>query len=324
MYFNSVLKPAAYHGNSGKSPFFEGWYFKIVTANGSNCIAVIPGNFRGKDPLGHESFVMISDGSEGECRMYRFPSNAFQGSASVFDVSISGNTFSDKHLSLDLKDEKSGSVQAEIKFGDHLRWPESLRSPGIMGWYAWVPTMECYHGLVSLDGSIDGWMDIDGERIDFNGGRCYIEKDWGRNFPSSWIWVQSNHFGREKTCLTASIAKIPWKRSHFPGFIIGMLVDGELHRFATYTGANVDSLSVSESSIEWIISDKKKRLSIHIERKGGTMLWAPGAKTMELKVEESLDAKLVVLLETRDGNLIFEGEGKHAGLEVQGNSEELL
>lgn len=59
----------------------------------------------------------------------------------------------------------------------------TVRSPGIMGWYAWVPTMECYHGVVSLDHAISGKLMIEDQAHDFNGGRGYIEKDWGKSFP---------------------------------------------------------------------------------------------------------------------------------------------
>ena len=39
-------------------------------------------------------------------------------------------------------------------------WPVSITSPGIMGWYAWVPKMECYHGVLSLDHRIQGDLQI--------------------------------------------------------------------------------------------------------------------------------------------------------------------
>jgi len=81
--------------------------------------------------------------------------------------------------------------------------------PGIAGWYAWVPRMETYHGVVSLDHTINGHLHIDDEEIDFNSGRGYIEKDWGASFSAAYIWFQSNHFEQLNTSLTASVAIIP-------------------------------------------------------------------------------------------------------------------
>jgi hypothetical protein len=93
--------------------------------------------------------------------------------------------------------------------------------------------------VVSLDHVIEGALDIDGRTIDFTGGRGYTEKDWGRSFPSSWIWLQSNHFSTPGSSFTASVAIIPWIGRSFPGFIIGLWHQNKLYRFATYTGAKI-------------------------------------------------------------------------------------
>ena len=266
---------------------------------------------------------MISDGTEGPCKNFRFPTTTFKGAEDQFNVSIGENHFSDSELHLNLQNDQS-SVRAKLSLSNHVAWPNTLRSPGIMGWYAWVPTMECYHGLISLDGFLEGWIEIDGERTDLSGGKCYIEKDWGKNFPASWIWMQSNHFNQEKTCITASIAKIPWKGTSFPGFIVGMLVEGELYRFATYTGAKVSRVVVNDDLVHLTFQDKKNRLNLRAKRKPGSMLWAPTKTEMILKVEESLQTEIEVqLFSHRFKKVIFEGAGLQGGLEVHGNMADL-
>jgi hypothetical protein len=89
-----------------------------------------------------------------------------------------------------------------------------------MGWYAYVPTMECFHGILSMDHALDGEIEFNGSHYDFVGGRGYIEKDWGRNFPENWIWAQSNNFSNNNLSITASLATIPWKNTSFAGFIV--------------------------------------------------------------------------------------------------------
>lgn len=103
--------------------------------------------------------------------------------------------------------------------------PATVTSPGIMGWYAWMPVMECYHGVVSFSQDLSGSLSLDGGRLTFDGGRGYLEKDWGRAFPTGYIWMQSNHFTRPGACLVASVAVIPWRRTQFRGFIVGFRVD---------------------------------------------------------------------------------------------------
>ncbi len=53
------------------------------------------------------------------------------------------------------------------------------------------PAMECYHGVVSMYHLLSGHLEINGDKVDFSGGKGYIEKDWGRSMPSDWIWIQA-------------------------------------------------------------------------------------------------------------------------------------
>ena len=117
-----------------------------------------------------------------------------------------------------------------------------------------VPLMECYHGVLSFDHAIRGALAVDGERIDFTGGRGYIEKDWGKAFPRGYIWMQTNHFEQPGASLSASVALIPWVRTAFRGFIVGFWHDGTLYRFATYTGADVERLELTDTHVIWTLA----------------------------------------------------------------------
>jgi len=44
-----------------------------------------------------------------------------------------------------------------------------------MGWYAFVPGMECYHGILSMDHAVEGFIEVNGIRKDLNGGGLYRE-----------------------------------------------------------------------------------------------------------------------------------------------------
>ena len=57
-----IWKPAAYHGARATPPFFEGWYFKLVTADGSRRYAVIPGIFQHQEGARTHAFVQVLDG----------------------------------------------------------------------------------------------------------------------------------------------------------------------------------------------------------------------------------------------------------------------
>jgi hypothetical protein len=193
-----------------------------------------------------------------------------------------------------------------------------------MGWYAWMPRMECYHGVLSFDHSISGTLEVEGQAHVFDGGRGYIEKDWGKAFPAGYIWFQSNHFDVPRACLTASIAMIPWLGSAFRGFIIGLWLDGRLYRFATYTGARTERLVLQDEQVDWVVSDRHLRLEMQVVQAGGGLIFGPTRQNMGRRVDETLDASLWVRLRERGGRMLFEGSGRHAGLEINGDVQRLL
>lgn len=312
-WWQTTLRPEGYHGHTARPPFFEGWYYKLVDPTGRHTLAVIPGIFLGEDPARHHAFVQVFEGATGRVEHIRYPVAAFDAPPEAFEVGIGPNRFSRTALTLDLPDF-SGTVELI----DPVPWPVTVRAPGIMGWYAWVPTMECYHGVVSLDHGIAGTLHLDGQAVDFTGGRGYTEKDWGRNFPKTWVWMQANHFETEGTSLTASIALIPWRRTTFPGFIVGFWHAGTLHRFATYTGARVEHLHVDEEEVQWTLSNRTHRLTLRAQRAPGAVLYAPTPQDMVPRVEETVQATVHVALSTLAGASVFAGTGHHAGLEVMG------
>jgi hypothetical protein len=213
-------------------------------------------------------------------------------------------------------------AQGSVSFDKTIAWPVTLTSPGIMGWYAWVPFMECYHGIVSLDHEIEGGLAVDGRHIDFSGGRGYTEKDWGRAFPEAWVWHQTNHFGLPGTSLTASVAIIPWIRHSFPGFIVGLWHGGRLYRFATYTGARIEALEIAEQRVRWVLRDRRYRLEMLAIRSEGSLLRAPTPVDMSRRIPETLNGTIdVSLYAVGDGRsrVMFRDTGRHAGLEVVGD-----
>lgn len=322
--WRAVWRPELYHGHGLTRDFFEGWYFKVVDATEGHTWAVIPGVFLGRLGQDSHAFVQTLNGLTGESHYHRYPLAEFGASRTAFDVRIGPNRFRLDGLVLDIARPEQ-ALRGELHFHGVIPWPATRLSPGIMGWYALVPFMECYHGVLGFDHAVEGALEIDGRREDFTGGRGYIEKDWGRAFPRAWVWMQTNHFGRPGTCLTASVARIPWLGTAFPGFIAGLWHDGRLFRFATYTNARTTRLELSDTHVFWHMQDAGYRLEIEAERSAGGLLHGPFRTAMLQRVLESLTATIHVRLIARAGEqVVFEGTGRHGGLEVGGDVETVL
>lgn len=317
---DAYLHPEAFHGHGQTSRFFEGWYVKLVSADKAQRWAVIPGLFLGPDGQG-EAFVQVLDGATRRSWYHCYQAGDFEARADRFEVRVGPNTFSPAGLTLELS---GGPLKGTLRFGAFNAWPVTVASPGIMGWYAYVPFMECYHGVVSLFHTLQGSLEVEGVPTSFESGVGYLEKDWGRAFPSGYVWMQSNHFEGGPASLVASAAVIPWLGTSFPGFIAGLWCGGRLHRFATYTGARLEQLTVDDAEVHLTLADAAERLTLSCQRKGGGLLHAPVRTQMHRRVEESLDAEVQVRLSTLKGQTLFEGLGRVAGLEVHGETERLV
>jgi tocopherol cyclase len=329
----AIWHPTIYHGHGKRRGFFEGWYFKLVDANEGRRYAIIPGVFLGMEGDTSHAFVQTLDGVTGRTSYNRYPLSEFFAARQTFEIRIGPNYFSAERMSLDIHNPDC-DMAGEVRFQGTTPWPVTLTSPGIMGWYALVPFMECYHGIVSLDHRLSGALNVAGQVLDFTEGHGYIEKDWGQAFPRAWVWMQSNHFAQPGTCLTASVANIPWLRRAFRGFIIGLWHEGQLYCLATYTGAKIEALQVTDTHVLWRIVGRgwqggqaaQFRLEIKAHRAKGGLLHAPARVAMLQRVPETLTAQIdveLVRLERHDEHVIFQGQGRHAGLEVAGVLAEL-
>lgn len=314
--WRATWNPDMYHGWGRSKKYFEGWYFKIVDITEGAAFAFIPGISMGKNGESH-AFIQVLDGKKCTAEYIRFDADAFQPSDQEFDLQLAGNQFSTKQITLDLP-----NIKGTLTFENTTPWTKMLGAPGIMGWFSFVPFMECYHGIVSLNHTIKGSLMINNQEIDFTGGRGYIEKDWGESFPRGWIWLQTNHFDDADMSLIASVAHIPFLGSHFIGYIVGFWFQKKLYRFATYTGAKMVTQIIG-NQIFLSFKDAKNQLDITATKAGTGSLIAPLHGDMTGKVNESLQAVIDVKF-YENGQLIFEGKGRNAGLEAAGEVDVLL
>ena len=253
------------------------------------------------------AFIQLIDGPTGRSTYHRFPAGQFHCRRDRFHITVGDNEFGLEGVRLRLE-----GFAADLTMSGNVRWPSSLLSPSSMGWYAFARFMECYHGIVVLDAEARGTVNGEGK----SGGRFYLEKDWGVSFPRSWIWMQSNSFTQGPACITCSVARVPFRGREFSGFIAGLLAAGELHRFATYTGAVLERAAAGDSWAEVVLTQRgRRRLELRAERRAGAELASPVRGEMRGRITESLTSEVAVRL-TDGGRTLFAGTGTCAGLEV--------
>ena len=317
--FYALYHPEQYHGWGKKKQYFEGWYYKVINAAEDRAFAFIPGIAMDANGEKH-AFVQIMDGKQNTSNYLKFAAEDFKPNSQKFDLGIKENRFAQHSLRLD-----NEVCQGELRFNNQVPWPVKLHSPGIMGPYAFVPFMECYHGILSMDHEIDGKLIVENEEIDFTGGRGYMEKDWGVSFPSAYIWMQSNHFSEPGISLKLSVANIPWLRSSFVGFIAGLWFENELIRFTTYNSSKLIRSYADQEIVEIELHNKQFVLKVSANRTASTELASPILGFMDGRINESMTAELIITLKDRHSNeIIFSDTGRNAGLEVAGELEQIL
>jgi len=314
----AVFHPARYHGWGRTRRYFEGWYFKVVDRSGSHAYAFIPGIAMNGHGDRH-AFVQVLDGKRLTAGYHTFPVEAFQPASGTFDLTLGGNRFTEEFIRLDLP-----GIRGELRFHGTVPWPVRWHSPGIMGPYAFVPRMECYHGILSMDQTVDGILQIDWQRVDFSGGRGYTEKDWGHSFPSAYFWMQCNHFSTPGSSFKASVARIPWLGNAFTGFISGVWHEGKLYRFTTYNGTRLKKSYADLETVELLMENGAYRLEVLARRDHATSLAAPLSGFMDGRISESMTSTIeLTLFSKRENRLLLHDTGHHAALEVAGKISQI-
>lgn len=309
--------PNLFQGDLKKRPYFEGWYYKQVSRDGKTAISFIPGiSLNETDPHCFVQYILVQDGKEETHTGYvRFPVAAFTWNDKPFAVKIGDNFFSESLLSVHLTTEKD-TIEGNLKLGRFTPIRKSPTQPNIMGPYAYVPKMECYHGLISMNHRLGGTLRINGEIIDFNGGKGYIEKDWGTKFPKHYVWLQSNHFAERETSVFFSIAHVPFYGRELLGFIANIHVNNKEYRFATYNRSKVQLSFPSERVVKVQMENAKAKVQLEATVQHQGELMAPVLSGMEKAIKEGVSGTIQMELWDKKTGRYYQGKGTMAGVEI--------
>jgi hypothetical protein len=309
----NIYKPSVFQGNLKKKNYFEGWYFKNISADLNHVYSFIPG-ISLNDQDSH-AFIQILNGVSGESEYISYPVSEFSWHKNKLYIKIGNSVFTDNYLSLDIRNGKT-RISGQITFHNIVKYPSSLISPGIMGWYSFVPFMECKHGIVSANHKLSGSLNMNTHKINFDYGKGYIEKDWGTSFPEAWLWIQANNFHDPDSSFSFSVAKIPWRGKFFTGFISFLYYNNKYHMFSTYNNSIIQEINHSDQSIFMVLKNKKNTLKVSSINSLSGELKAPVSGSMSRRIKESVDSKVSLALYDSNNEIIYTDSSPRAGVEV--------
>lgn len=308
-----VYNPEIFQGNLKKKNYFEGWYFKNVSSDLQHVYSFIPGISLTENDK--HAFIQVINGITGKTDYVTYPLDQFSWEQKKVYLKIGESVFTDNYVDLKID---NGNIKAEghIDFKNNVKYPKSLFSPGIMGWYSFVPLMECKHGIVSVNHDLEGTINTNDGPVDFSGGKGYIEKDWGTSFPEAWIWIQANNFNNRNSSFTFSVAKIPWRGKFFIGFIAFLYYDNRFIIFSTYNNSKIEYINQSSNSLDLFIKNHEVSLKIRAVKSTFGELMAPVSGDMSRRIKESIDSEVTINLYNQKDELVCTDSSKRAGLEV--------
>jgi tocopherol cyclase len=308
-----IYRPQVFQGNLNMKNYFEGWYFKNVSLNLSHTYSFIPGiSLTDKDS---HSFIQILNGITGESHYIRYRVDEFTWDRKKLYLKVGNSVFTENYISINIE-EDGFKATGRIDYSNIVKYPISLLSPGIMGWYSFVPFMECKHGIVSVNHDLTGRLAINNIVIDFDGGKGYIEKDWGTSFPEAWLWIQANNFADHNTSFCFSIAKIPWRGKFFIGFIAFLYFNKQFFLFSTYNNSVLAEIKHFDESIDLTLKNRNSILQVNVLKNKFGELRAPASGDMSRKIKESTDSVVCIKLFDKYMNPLCNDSSRRAGVEV--------
>ncbi len=310
-----MLNPDIYHGELPWNKF-EGWYFKISSSNDS--FGLIPGISNNKnDP---HSFLQIIDGTNKSFNYFRKDINSFKNSTNSFILSVEGIEFSEKGIYGELSSDLF-TLTINLKIKNAIKWNPHSSSHRSMGFYNFIPFMQCYSQVCFLHADVTGYIIYNNEKRSFNNASAYSEKNWGNSFPNAWYWIQCNNFEIPGTSLTVSAGDVPMLFGSFKGFLAAFSHNNKFYKFTTINGSKFEVDRLNGNIVMRIYNSQ---YILYIEtfcnKNDFILLHAPDKNGyMKPKVLESISSEIKVkLVEKNSGNVIFENIGINSGIEFGG------
>lgn len=290
-------------GTNGTAPYFEGWYFKHQNPRGQ-ALALIPAFHTGSGGRRTASLQVLS---KDQAWWLEYPEEQLQISRRPFQVQIGGSSFGGQGICLHIRRDGL-SLRGALRYGPFT----ALRSD-IMGPFRLFAGMQCSHGVISMGHSLEGILELNGERLDFSNGTGYIETDRGRSFPSAYLWTQCLWDKPERGSLMLAVATIPLPVGGFTGCICSVFYGGREYRLASYRGAKIEAWSSSGA----VIRQGAYRLEAELLKERRQPLRAPVEGRMARTIHESLCAEVRYRF-WHGGKLLFQHTDANAGFESDG------
>jgi hypothetical protein len=107
------------------------------------------------------------------------------------------------------------------------------------------------------DAQFDGWLDLDGERLEIAAWPGMIGHNWGSEHAERWVWLEGTGFESDGTYFDAGAARIKLGPLTSPWIAAGMIVlDGEQHRLGGFERIRSSKISETPTACDFVLPGK--------------------------------------------------------------------
>ena len=282
--------------------YFEGWYIRLIDSKHQINIAVIFAiSYAEQHP---HSFIQVYNGTDKQAHYYTFGVDEFHFDADTYTVQIGENYLSPTSLVLNIDEYK---LQAEVSHRILLEQYQSTYSP--MGRLSKAP-LECFQEVIYLNGSVS--FTLNGTEYD---GTSYMEKTYGTNFPTKWIWIESST-SEKGSLLSFSVGIVPVLFLKIKGFFLIYRHNNKEHRFGSFNLSRIKVLDYTDYHTTIQIKKGRTRIVLKAQTNHPIKLIGPRKNgVMDLAVFESLDSTATIHV-YHGKKLIFDDSYTNVGLEL--------
>lgn len=293
------------------------WYYNLIDPKKETLMEIEIGR---KNEAGNSEYYMLIESNEKAfTREIKFiPEMVKWGNE---EICLGNSSFNMQHINLDLEEE-GYYIKGNISFTGIIGTNKSRWQSGIMGPFRYWPFLNSYHEVASLTQQVSGTVTVNGKTIDFDYGKGYMEKEWGKQHPKAWIWAQCNHFKENDIALMAGVARMPFLWEYYTTFSVPVYYNGRLEIFSTYNGGQIAKLYRYKGYVHLIITQKSKVLDLKIYGEDEVELVSAYSSHRIRDVYQCPMAKIEIKL-MQSNQIILDDVGYCCNIEMGGNTSKL-
>lgn len=279
-------KAPVFRKRDSTQPYFEGYYFKFINDQKEIVILIAGISISTTEKF---SFIQIASNYNEEVELYKFPLSELKPSADSFYFKIGDNEFGPDRIVINI-----GQINADIQLTNSIHWKRSFLRPNIMGFLSFVPKVECKHDVITIKTDVSGYINLEKQKIVFEHGDGYIEKNWGSSFPKEYMWLHANQFKNKELSLQFAIAKPKWIFARPKVHIGYVMLDNPIH-FGSHRLSTV-KVRAKNDSISITIKTSKHIIHVIVNNRAPVNLMGPKKGQLQNEIAEYLNSEIELIL----------------------------